>query len=191
MKKIILEMNEKQASLVQDALDFYSRVGIGQMDKILDHPTYKNYLAEKLRPKKILEIGDKTERGNIVEIGQGFIRTEGHWEGELEIRTWHDVESIKPSIDYDLYHGLRKKAEKTLNIGRNQLLCEELSHNSYWGINNPDADKTCRDAFDIMQIIRHEFWKSQADRRPHGVSSRINLIDGSNSNFKCQIHEED
>jgi hypothetical protein len=191
MKKVTLEMNEEQARLVQDALDFYSRVGIGQMDRILDHPTYQKYLAKKLRPKKSFEVGDETERGNIVEIGEGFIRTEGHWNGQLETRTWTDVENINHSIDYSFYHEIRKKAEKTLNLGRNQLLCEEIADNSYWGIHNPDADKSCRDAFDLMQVIRHGFWKTQPDRPENTVSSRVNFIDGSNSNFKCQIHEED
>ena len=190
MKKVTLEMNEDQARLVQDALDFYSRVGTGQMDRILEHPTYQKYLAEKLRPKKNFEIGDSTERGKIVEIGEGFIRTEGHWGAQLETRTWTDIENVKHSIDYDFYHETRKQAEKILILGRNQLLCEEIHDNSYWGIHNPNVDQSCRDSFDLMQVIRHGFWKIQPDRPENIVSSRVNFINECNSNFKCEIHEE-
>lgn len=190
VKKIRLEMNEDQVQLLQDALDFYSRVGIGQMDRILDHPTYKNYLAEKLRSKKPFEVGDKTERGVIIEIGEGFIRTEGTWDGALETRTWNDVDQIKHSIDYDLYYELRRQAERTLNLGRNQLLTEELSDHSYWSIHSTSVDKSCKDTFDMLQIIRHELWKNQPNRPNHVISSRVNLIDGSNSNFKCEIINE-
>jgi len=65
-----LQVNDEQLRLIQKALDFYSRVGIGQMWAIKEHPTYENILREKLRPKKQLEVGDSTERGEIVKIGK-------------------------------------------------------------------------------------------------------------------------
>jgi hypothetical protein len=55
-----LTVTNEHLVLIQRALDFYSRVGIGQMWAIKEHPTYERLLREKLRPKKKLEMGDQT-----------------------------------------------------------------------------------------------------------------------------------
>ena len=73
-----LEVTNEQLRLIQQALDMYSRIGIGQLWVIKGHPTYYNVLRDKLRPKKEIEVGDSTERGEVVEIGDGYIKTKGH-----------------------------------------------------------------------------------------------------------------
>jgi len=50
-----LHLTEEQLRLVQTALDFYSRVGIGQFDVIKDHPTFTNQLRNEF----------KDENGNL------------------------------------------------------------------------------------------------------------------------------
>ena len=55
-----LEVTNEQLRLIQQALDMYSRIGIGQLWVIKDHPTYYNVLHNKLRPKKEIEVGDET-----------------------------------------------------------------------------------------------------------------------------------
>ena len=41
-----LTVTNEQLRLIQDALDFYSRVGIGQMTAIKDHPTFSKMLKK-------------------------------------------------------------------------------------------------------------------------------------------------
>lgn len=186
-----LELTNEQLRLVQQALDFYSRVGIGQMWAIKEHPTYENHLREKLRPKKQIEVGDRTERGEVVEIGKGYIKTKGHWGNGEEIREWTDVENVKLSIDYGMYHEIRDRAEKVLNQGRNMLLQEELPNNGSWGIFNPDVDESCRVAFDIVQVIRHEFWKQNPNRSDITVDSSVHLHCADSEKIKCKLKEKE
>jgi hypothetical protein len=186
-----LELTNEQLRLVQQALDFYSRVGIGQMWAIKEHPTYENHLREKLRPKKKLEVGDRTERGEVVEIGKGYIKTKGHWSNGEEIREWTDVENVKLSIDYGMYHEIRDRAEKVLNQGRNMLLQEELPNNGSWGIFNPSVDESCQVAFDIIQVIRHEFWKQNPNRSNITVDSSVHLHCKDSEKIKCKLKEEE
>lgn len=181
-----LEVTNEHLKLIQQALDMYSRIGIGQMWVIKDHPTFYNVLHDKLRPKKQLEVGDKTERGTIVEIGEGYIKTSGKWDGEKEIRTWTD--EVKLSIDYNLYHQIRDEADKILTEGRNKLLQEDMHKNASYGIYNPhEVDESCRVAFDLIQVIRHEFWKNNPNRSSITVDSSVNLSTKESGKIKCKI----
>ena len=181
-----LQVNDEQLRLIQKALDFYSRVGIGQMWAIKEHPTYENILREKLRPKKQLEVGDSTERGEIVKIGKKYIETKGSWGNGEEIRKW-PKEEIKLSIDYSLYHEVRDKGERYLNSGRNMLLQDELPHNGSYGIYHPEVDESCRVAFDIMKVIRHEFWKTDPDRSDITVDSSVHLSTKNSDDIKVKL----
>lgn len=184
-----LQVTEEQLRLIQQALDMYSRIGIGQMWVIKDHPTFVNVLSDKLRPKKQLEVGDQTERGEVVEIGEDYVKTKGSWGKGQEVRTWTDVENIKLSIDYSQYHDIRDYGEKLLNQGRNMLLQEELPNNGSYGIYNPNVDESCRVAFDILQIIRHELWNMQSedDKMHHTVASSVHLTTKDSNKIKCKI----
>jgi len=42
-----LKVSEEQLRLIQQALDFYSRVGIGQFNAIKDHPTFEAHLRNE------------------------------------------------------------------------------------------------------------------------------------------------
>lgn len=188
-----LEVNDDQLRLIQTALDFYSRVGIGQMREILSHPTFEDNLEEKTRPHKDkLEVGDRTSRGEIVDIGEGYIQTKGHWGKGEEVKTWKDVENIKLSVDYDLYHKLKDNALQYLTAGRNTVFNNsniQSPHASY-GIHSPQVHKSCRDAFDIVQVIRHEFWKQNENRSNVTVDSSITLCEKENANVKCALDEK-
>ena len=178
-----LTVTNEQLSLIQSALDMYSRIGIGQMRVIKEHPTFYNVLRDKLRPKKELEVGDKTERGEIVEITKDSIKTKGTWNTKEEIKEWKDVENVKLSIDYSLLHDIQNKGEKILNQGRNILLQEEIHDNASYGIYNPNVDNSCRVAFDIIQVIRHEFWKAN----PNKSSISVHLSTTNTNQLKCKI----
>jgi hypothetical protein len=182
-----LTVNEEQLRLIQKALDFYSRVGIGQMWAIKEHPTYEKILRDKLRPKKQLEVGDRSERGEVVEIGEGYIKTKGSWGKGEEIRTWEDPEEVKLSINYGVYHDIRDKAENILNQGRNMLLQEELPQHGSYGIYNEKVDESCRVAYDIVQVIRHEFWKKDPERSDMTVDSSVMLSSKNADEIKCEL----
>jgi len=182
-----LTVTNEQLSLIQSALDMYARIGIGQMRVIKEHPTFYNVLRDKLRPKKELEVGDKTERGEIVEITKDSIKTKGTWNTKEEIKEWKDVENVKLSIDYSLLHDIQNKGEKILNQGRNILLQEEIHDNASYGIYNTNVDNSCRVAFDIIQVIRHEFWKANPNKSSITVDSSVHLSTTNTNQLKCQI----
>lgn len=180
-----LTVTNEQLRLIQQALDFYSRVGIGQMDAIKDHPTFEGTLREKLRPKKPIEIGDRTEQGEVVKITKNRIQTKGWWGAKEELR-WFPKDQVKLSIDYTKFHLIRDAGVRTLTMGRNMLLSEMMPYNGSYGIHHPSVDESCREAFDIIQVIRHEFWKANPDRSDITVDSSIYFI-STGHNVKCEL----
>lgn len=181
-----LTVTNEQLRLIQQALDFYSRVGIGQMWAIKDHPTYEGVLRENLRPKKVIEVGDRTEQGEVVKITKNRIQTKGWWGAKEELR-WFPKEQVKLSIDYGQFHDLRDTAEKILNTGRNMLLQDELPNNGSYGIFNENVHESCRVAFDIIQVIRHEFWKVNEDRQEYTVDASVHLRTKDSNKIKVEL----
>jgi hypothetical protein len=181
-----LSVTDDQLHLIKSALDMYSRVGIGQMWAVKDHPTFTNILSDKLRPKKELEVGDRTERGEIVEIGKTHIKTRGTWGKGEEIRTW-PKEEIKLSMDYSQFHEIRDRGEIMLNQGRNYLLQDELPNHGSYGIYHPDVDESCRVAFDLIQVIRHEYWKADPERSEMTVDASLHLSTKDADKIKVEL----
>lgn len=183
---IHITVTEEQARLIQSALDSYSRVGIGQLDTILNHPTYDNYLHERLRPIKELEVGDKTERGEIIEIVEETIKTKGSWGNGVEIKEWPKSE-VKLSCDYGRYHAIQDTAKENLAKIRDMIL--DTNHGMYgsWGIYNPNVDESCRVAYDILQVIRHTFYKHQTDKPYNSVASSTHLTTKDSDKIKVEI----
>lgn len=141
-----LTVTEEQLRLIQFALDFYSRVGIGQTWVIKDHPTYQRILDRKLR---------------------------------------EDNDGV---VDYEKYHDARERADILFSQGRNLLLQEEKHVNGSHGIHHPNVDEWCRMAFDIKQVIRHEFWKNNPDRSEMTVDSHIHFTSTEDSyKIKCKL----
>lgn len=191
-----LYLTDKQLNLVEQALDFYSRVGIGQFEVIKEHPTFETHLHKEFTIKKgPLEVGDKTLRGEVVEIDKKgkWVKTKGSWGNGEEIRKWVDVENVHHSTDYVRYHEARKNADDILLQSRNILINNPfMSKNGSWGIHHPSVDDSCRMAFDIYQVIRHERWKNDPNRNEHVVSSHIHFThrkDESSNKIKCELSE--
>jgi len=170
-----ITLTDEQLRLIQSALDLFSRVGILQLDTILDHPTIDRLIHESFTEDKELEVGDDTMRGKIVEIGDDFIKTKGHWGNGEEIRTWTDVDKIKLSPDWENYHKAKDKIKDLFAEINSIIMNEQMLKNQSLGIHNSEADE-CRKAFDIIQSIRHEFWKADPKRSAITVDSNINLI---------------
>ena len=182
MKKVTIKIDEKQALLIERALDFYSRVGASQFDVIKDHPSFQKYSEELFRPKKKPEVGDRTPQGNILKIqrGKALINgsvKDGRW---CEDKKWIDLRDVKLSTNYSRYHENRDAFDLALNSARNILLNEDrMSLNGSWGIHNENVDDSCRAAYDILQVMRHERWKLDEDRSFMTVDSSVHFTSNS------------
>lgn len=187
-----LEVTENQLRLIQNALEFYMRIGIGQFDKIKDHPTFERHLYERCTPKKTPEVGDRTPQGEILEIkdGKALINgsvKDGMWCKEPE---WKSLDKVKLSTDYGKYHDIRDTVDVMLVQPRNMLMDEEgMARYASWGIHQPSVDNTCREAYDIVQVIRHEFWKKDDNRSHMTVDSSIcfSSDNGDSNKIKCEL----
>lgn len=170
-----IELTNKQLKLIQTALDFYSRVGILQFEEIISHPTIQNSIYDRFTPDKKLEIGDKSLRGEIVEIGNDYIKTKGNWGNAEEIKTWTDIDKIKLSPDWNEIQRTKDDIKNSLNIIKKSITGVWFGNGGHLGIHNDKTDESCREAFDIVQVIRHEFWKENKKRSEHTVDSSISL----------------
>lgn len=189
-----LELTDKQLSLVQSALDFYSRVGCGQFQVITEHPTFKRFLNNNVIKKKgEVIVGDDTRRGKVVEIDKKkkWWKTEGQWGGKTEVKKWTDMENLKHSPDYSAIHKIEDTAIDSLTHARNILTQDSsIGRNGNWGIYNDNVDDTCRMAFDLVQVIRHERWKADEDGSSITVDSHIHFThrkDNSSNQIKCEL----
>lgn len=183
-----IELDNEQLKLVQKALDLYSRIGILQFDTILEHPTVDRMITKRFSPNKKLEVGDQTMIGEIVEIGEDFIKTKGRWGGQEEIKTWEDIENIEFSPDWGFVHETRDKIRDICSEIKELTSGESYGPNVNMGIHNPNVDESCRQAFDLLQVIRHEFWKNNVDRSNMTVDSHIHFTSRKNSNnIKVEI----
>lgn len=190
----VLKLTDEQLSIVQTALDFYSRVGIGQFERIKDHPTYQRFLEELCRPKKEPEVGDRTPQGEILEIKDGkalingSIGKDGFWNKK---KVWKKLKDVKLSTDYTRYHQLRDEADRAFLQPRNILINDiTMPLHGSWGIYNQNVDDSCRIAFDIIQVIRHERWKRDTKRSSMTVDSHIHFShrkDESSNKIECII----
>ena len=189
-----LHLTYEQLILVERALDFYSRIGIGQFERIKDHPTFEEHLCKEFQIKTgPLEIGDKTSRGIIVEMDKKgkWVKTKGSWGNGEEIKKWTDVENVTHSTDYTKYHQTRDIVDTALTYPRNLLINDiDMSRNGSWGIHHQSVHDTCRMAFDIHQVIRHERWKRNPHRSSMTVDSHIHFThrkDNSSNLVKCEM----
>ncbi len=170
-----IELTNKQLRLVQDALELYSRAGILQWRYVYDHPSVQRFLKDSFTPDIKLTIGVETMRGEIVEIGDGYIKTKGRWGNGEEIKTWTDIENIEKTPNWNEYHNAKNKIESLFSeVNRIILQDPTLPDGSSIGIHNPKS-KESLDAFDIIQVIRHEFWKNDPDHSDITVSSSVNI----------------
>ena len=169
-----ITLTNKQLRLIQIALDFYSRIGILQFEEILDHPTISKSLEKQFSPDRDFEVGDHTMRGEIVEIGEDYIKTKGLWNSKEEIKTWTDIENIKFSPDWTKLHNETAEIKLLFNLLKSKITGENFGNGSL-GIYNDNTDESCREAYDLVQVIRHEFWKANENKNIMTVDSSISL----------------
>lgn len=183
-----ITVTKDQLNVIQNALDFWSRVGIGDFREIVDHPTFEKSLYKICSPNKELEVGDKTLRGEIAEMGEDYIKTKGSWGKGEEIKTWEDIENIKHSPDWNKLHKLKDDIEDKLTEARNMLYGDTTrSKNGSWGIYNPNVDESCRVAFDILQVIRFEKNRTSDNPSTYTVDAYKHLSTKDSEKIKVEI----
>lgn len=185
-----LTLTNEQLRLVQTALDLYSRIGILQFWTILDHPTVYSQIIDRFTDPSPLKVGDSSLRGEVVELGKGYIKTRGNWGNGEDVRTWYDVDQVKRSPDWKKVHSVRDSIRQLGGRLAYQITGEDhyLGGNASFGIHHPGVDNSCREAFDIIQVIRHEFWKADPERSNITVDSSIHLTSDTNTrNVKAEI----
>lgn len=191
MRTVKIEVTEDQAHLIQPALDMYSRIGIGQFDVIAEHPTFTKILTKAATPIKEIEIADSTPQGKVLEIKNGralidgSVGKDGCWVKEQE---WKNIEDVKLSVNWSKYHDTMDYAKNVLHSARNILINDyQLSNSGYIGINNKKVDDSCRQAFDILQVIRHEFWKQRGEKSFATVGSSVHFTSNSGDSDKIKV----
>ena len=142
-----LTLTDEQLRLIQTALDLYSRIGIGQFEHILDHPTFISQLYTKCTIKD--------EQINLV--------------------------------DYTLYHELRDIAKVDLARIRNSLCDLTVGTNGSYGIYSKEVDESCRVAYDLVQAIRHEYWKVNPNKSSVTVDSSVLYSTEGAQNIKVEL----
>lgn len=154
-----LELTKEQLHLVQQALELYLRIGIGQLEQMLKHPTFERNLN-------------------------------GMWDEEHE---WKDLKDVVLSPSYDELHDYQEDIVKDLSKIKEKLYADGVKRHNYyssWGIHHPKVDPSCRMAYDILQVIRHEFWKQSPNKSNSTVDSSISFtyeVDSSSHKIKCKI----
>ena len=187
----ILEVNNSQLRLIQKALDFYSRIGIGQFGVIKEHPSFEMNLYNVCIPDREPIIGDRTPQGEILDIKEGKALIAGSVKNKMwnEEHEWKKLEDVKLSTDSTKYHSIRDNVDARLAEVRNTLIQDySVGKNGNWGIYNEKVDETCREAYDILQVIRHEFWKADETRSSITVDSSIHLTTKDTGNIKVALY---
>jgi hypothetical protein len=118
-------------------------------------------------------------------IGQfGVIKDHPTFERHLST----ELKDEDGKTDYGRYHKVRDSIDSMLIQPRNMLI-QEPTHpqNGSWGIHNSKVDESCREAYDIIQVIRHEFWKADKDRSDITVDSSVHLTTEDTGNIKVTL----
>ena len=140
-----LTVTENQLRLIQNALDLYTRIGIGQFERIKEHPTF-------------------------------------------EVHLYNEFKNEEGKTDYVKFHSVRDEVDDIFTQAKRLLYNQSSAvKNGGWGIHNPNVDDSCRDAFDLVQVIRHEFWKNNPNRSNITVDSSVHLTDRKNENIKIEL----
>lgn len=170
-----LTCSNEQLRLIQDALELYSRIGILQLDRILDHPSVEGMIANQFTSKEPIKVGDHIGRGEVVEIGKKYFKTKGSWGNGEEIRKWTDMDALKHWPDYGKLHPHRDEIKRRLNeiklliSGDYQI----ANINASYGIHRTKEGQHNLEAYDMIQVIRNEFWKAEENPPQYVVSSSV------------------
>ena len=184
-----LEVTNDQLRLIQKALDLYSRVGIGQMWPIVEHPTFERHVMKRVTKEGPIQVLDRTNKGTVLEVGDDWVIAQDMYYSDKEPKKW-PLKEVRHSTNYTEYHRIMDIAKTIFAQARNILIGENMNEHASWGIGNMNTDESCQEAFDIIQVIRHEFWKHNPNRSDITVDSSVTLFSANTQNVRCEIDSE-
>ena len=82
-----ITLTEEQLRLVQSALEFYSRVGIGQFEVIKEHPTFEKVLRKEFKDKE-----GNVDYGRYHEVREKEVITDAYEVGRLDNSMYDNYE---------------------------------------------------------------------------------------------------
>lgn len=167
-----IECNNEQLQIIKMALDLYSRVGMVQLERILDHPTIDRAIEDNYTPQKQIEVGDDCLQGKVVKITKKYVWTKGSWGKGEEVRRFKR-EEVRLSPDWEGVHKMRDDIRRLAGLMKNLISKGKLSANGNYGIHNEKVDESCRVCWDVLQVIRHEFWKQSLDKDSWSLESHV------------------
>tara|TARA_R110000796_G_scaffold104011_5_gene213534 strand:- start:12 stop:440 length:429 start_codon:yes stop_codon:yes gene_type:complete len=138
----------------------------------------------KVTEKQLHLIQTSLDFYNRIGIGQfNMIKDHPTFEKHL-----HEEFKVDGVTDYVRYHEVRGNIDCILTQPRNMLYNDHsIGTNGNWGIFNPKVDESCREAFDIIQVIRHEFWKRDENRSGITVDSSVHLHCEDSDKIKVKL----
>jgi len=169
MKKYKIEIDESQLELISKVLDFYSRIGMLQLEELLDHPTVQKLLEQK--NKFQLKEGSITNKGEVIEVGSDSIKVRTD-DNEIKDYTSKDVSFID-------YTKLNKEKKSLINqlIKIKDIISNGDVVDGYYGVYSEEIDNSCVTSYDLHQQFRHEIWANNPNRKEHSLDSRVYLTD--------------
>jgi hypothetical protein len=92
--------------------------------------------------------------------------------------------------DYDTYYKRRDAAEALLYELKKIITGKNLGHGGNLGIHNDILDESCREAFDMHQVIRNAFWKINPERSQMTVDSSVSKTSKSTTELIKVVTDE-
>lgn len=111
-----LEITEKQANVIMDALELYVRIGIGQFDKIKDHPTIHNHIWNNHREEYHYFADDEllAVRNKLFDLSYGLNASHGIHSPLIDDsnRVAYDIKQV---IRYEFWKNNPNRSEGTVD----------------------------------------------------------------------------
>lgn len=91
--------------------------------------------------------------------------------------------------DESVHFSSKEQADILFYDGRNVILGERMSDNTYLGLHNEKVDNSCRIAFDIFKVIEHEKYKLNKEKTLFNVNSELYTITKDADKIKCSFND--
>lgn len=192
---VTINCTEKELYLIASCLEFYTRVGIGQMNAICNHPSFEKIIEGLCTPNRSPIVGDSTPQGKVLEISNGKCLINGSVKNGkwCKDKEWKKIKDVKISPDYSLYHKIMMTLVNELSAARDKAFNKNIGASGNFGIFNKQVDDSCRIAYHLKQEINHELWKNQDNKLNYSISSyapdTCHIAGIPIPNFKIEINE--
>lgn len=130
-----IQVTDKQAKLIESALDLYLRIGLGQFGQITNHPTYRWKTSPEEEDKAIAMLNAAR---NLLEATPGR----------------------DPNSSQSIYH-------------------------------EGERYEVNRQAWDLVQSIRHEFWKALEEKPEHSTASSVFYCAEDSHKIKVKVFPDE